>query len=181
MALDLEMAQPSTRIIQIGAVIGNIDTGEILDRFSMFINPEEQLSEYIINLTGITQEQVDNGVTLREAYDQLVEFHKQHKAFFNAIVWGKGDMDKLKKEMHEMYGEVSTANHWPFGRREIDVKTIWVSYRLSRGEPIQGGLARSMTKVGLKFEGRKHNAESDAEMTFSMYRAMLKILNPNRT
>jgi len=32
-SMDLELNQPSRRIIQIGAVIGNIRTGEIVSRF----------------------------------------------------------------------------------------------------------------------------------------------------
>jgi len=63
-SLDLEMAQPSKKIIQIGAVVGNIVTGEILEKLSIIVNPKEQLTEFIINLTGITQEDVNNGVTL---------------------------------------------------------------------------------------------------------------------
>ena len=173
------MAQPSGRIIQIGAVVGDIDTGKVIDRFSVIVNPNEQLSEFIIGLTGITQDQVDEGITLEEGYWQLCEFHRQYASFINAITWGGGDIEEIKKQMHNEYGFDSTPG-WPFGRRWIDAKTIWVSYRIAKGEPIQGGLAKSLTKVGLAFKGRKHNAQDDAENTFYMYCAMLKLLNPDR-
>jgi len=173
------MAQPSGRIIQMGAVVGDISTGKILDRFRLHINPDEQLSDYIVKLTGITQEQVDNGVSLREGYAQLCDFHARHGSFCNVITWGGGDVEEIRKQMHEAYGSESTQS-WPFGRRWIDAKTIWVSYRLAKGEPIQGGLAKSMTKVGLQFIGRKHDAQDDAENTFRMYLAMLKLLNSER-
>ena len=38
-SLDLELNQPSRRIIQIGAVVGNIRTGEIVSRFDSKVSP----------------------------------------------------------------------------------------------------------------------------------------------
>jgi inhibitor of KinA sporulation pathway (predicted exonuclease) len=58
---------------------------------------------------------------------------------------------------------------WAFGRRWIDTKTVYVTRRLALGLPYQGGLARSMTKLGLAFEGRKHDALDDAINTWRMY------------
>ena len=58
----------------------------------------------------------------------------------------------------------------------IDTKTLFVSWRFANGKPIQGGLAKSMLKVGIKFEGRKHNATDDAVNTFRTYVRMLQLL-----
>ena len=60
-SLDLELNQPSRRIIQIGAVIGNIRTGEIVSRFDSKVSPDEELSPAIAKLTKIKQEEVDFG------------------------------------------------------------------------------------------------------------------------
>ena len=171
-SLDLEMNQPSGIIIQIGAVVGNISTGEILETLSIFVNPKEQLSEFIIGLTGITQAQVDNGVTLEEAYLKLREMHLRNKSWINAVTWGGGDT----KELLDQLGMDQEDENWCFGRRWIDAKTLFVSWRIANGQPIQGGLAKSMLKVGLRFQGRKHNATDDSVNTFLMYRAMLEKL-----
>jgi inhibitor of KinA sporulation pathway (predicted exonuclease) len=56
-----------------------------------------------------------------------------------------------------------------FGRRWIDCKTLYVSRCFARGEKHQAGLAKAMTKVGLRFDGRKHNAMDDAINTFFLY------------
>ena len=91
-SLDLEMNnKEGKKIIQIGAVVGNITTGEILETLSIIVNPKEQLTDFIIGLTGITQNDVDNGVTLEEAYLKLKEMHLRHKSFINCITWGGGD------------------------------------------------------------------------------------------
>src|ERR1041384_4707322 len=98
-ALDLEMNQPSQRIIQVGAVVGNIKTGEILEKLSVIVNPMEELNPEIIELCDIQQEQVDNGVTLEEAYRQLRNMHLKHKSFINPITWGGGDSLELKEQL----------------------------------------------------------------------------------
>ena len=41
--LDLELNQPSGKIVQIGAVIGDTQTGEIVDRIRIYVNPANQL------------------------------------------------------------------------------------------------------------------------------------------
>lgn len=168
LSLDLEMNQPSGKIIQIGYIIGNVNTGDILEEKSLFVNPEEQLSDYIITLTGIKQNQVDDGTTLKEAYDELKETFKQYDCFRNPITWGGGDSECLRNQLNldnEMF---------LFGRRWIDVKTLYVSYRVANGLSHQGGLAKAMTKMGLQFSGKKHNATCDAKNTFKMYLHMLK-------
>jgi hypothetical protein len=70
-SLDLELNQPSRRIIQIGAVVGNIRTGEIVSRFDSKVSPDEELSPAIVKLTKIKQEEVDAAPKVREAYESL--------------------------------------------------------------------------------------------------------------
>lgn len=55
--VDIETTGPhyeeGDRIIQIGAII--IENGQITARHSMLLNPEIQIPDQIIQLTGITQ------------------------------------------------------------------------------------------------------------------------------
>lgn len=172
-SLDLEMNQPSRKIIQIGACIGNIKTGQILDKLSLFVNPNEKLNPFITELTKITQEDVDHGYTLEEAYRKLQKMHENYGAFINSICWGGGDSQELLAQLKE---NDPNFEDWCFGRRWVDTKTLFVSWRFSQGQPIQGGLAKSMLKVGLRFEGQKHNALDDSVNTFKMYCRMLQFL-----
>ena len=175
-SLDLEMNQPSGSIVQIGAVVGNIKTGEILEKLSVFVNPHEILDPFIIKLTKITQEDVDTGVTLEEAYLKLKEMHEKHACFVNVLTWGGGDSQELQSQLKK---HNPNFEGWCFGRRWIDVKTLFISWRLANEKPIQGGLAKSMLKLGLKFNGRKHNALDDSVNTFLLYCKMLELLKPN--
>jgi sporulation inhibitor KapD len=182
-SLDLEMNQPTGKIIQIGAVVGNLKTGEIIDKLSIIVNPHETLGVcedskvHITDLTGITQEQVDKGLELIDAFDVLRTFHEKYGSFINPVTWGGGDAEEIRNQLKSMY-TIERIGRWPFGRRWIDAKTYYVGYRAIMGKQLAGGLAKAMTKVGLKFEGRKHNALDDAFNTFKMFRRLLKLFKP---
>jgi inhibitor of KinA sporulation pathway (predicted exonuclease) len=212
LSLDLEMNQPSQKIIQIGAVAGNIFTGQILERLSVFVNPGEQVREDIVKLTGITQEMVDAGVRLEDAYSQLAAMHARHDCYVTPITWGGGDSQELREQLNEKWTDARTLQHaavlmahmndiaeilelesrqrfqfatqvtkedlqsFCFGRRWFDVKTLYIGYCLMNDMKLQAGLAKAMTKFGLAFKGRKHNALDDAENTFTMARTLLRYL-----
>jgi inhibitor of KinA sporulation pathway (predicted exonuclease) len=58
-------------IVQIAAQMVDLETETVLDSFSCLVKPSinPALSDYFINLTGITQEQVDTeGISFAEAY-----------------------------------------------------------------------------------------------------------------
>lgn len=167
MALDLEFAQPCGTIIQVGIAIGDIKTGEILYTGQWDIKSDTQVSEYITNLTGITQADIDKGIPLQVAYDHMVLMHMQYECIMNPLTWGGGDSETLRKQLGMDEGR------WRFGRRWIDAKTLFIARQMARGQPYIGGLSRSMKKMGLKFEGEAHRASTDAENTFRMYHKLL--------
>lgn len=175
-SLDLELNQRETgaKIIEIGAVTGNIKTGEILDTLSVFINPQEELTPMILQLTGIKQSDVDSGVTLEQGYRLLENMHKRHSAFVNPVTWGGGDSQEL---LAQLKAENPQFQGWCFGRRWIDSKTLFVSWRIAQGLPIKGGLKNSCAKLGVRFHGPAHRAERDAYNTFFAYKKLLEIIN----
>lgn len=172
-ALDLEFNQPSQRIIQVGAVIGRIDSGEVLSRFSVFVNPEEPLSPRISELCGITPETLAVAGTLPQAYEQLTDwlapFAQERR--LNPLTWGGADAHTLRDALGYDDGSVGL-----FGRRWVDVKTVFTAWQDAQGLSPNGGLAPSMKRMGLVFQGRKHNATDDALNTFRMYVRLLQAL-----
>lgn len=174
--LDLEMNQPSGKICQIGAVIGDTITGEIEQRLRIYVNPGEPIAPYITELCGITQEQIDaEGVSLTEAYTQLRDWHLKYSDFMNPVTWGGGDNAELLNQLGN-----DTIADWCFGRRWIDAKTLVVSRMIARDNKIySGGLASAMKRFGLKFQGRKHDAQDDAENTWKIYYHMLYLIRHN--
>lgn len=176
-SLDLELNQneiSGPRIIQIGTVVGNIVTGEILERLSIIINCDQVLEPRIIELTKITQKQVDSGVTLIEAFEQLQALHKKYASFCNPIVWGNGDVRALVQELDKGHGYKVPPEL--FGRRELDAKTIYCAWRIANGKFPVGGLKKAINNFGLKFIGRPHDALADAETTMLIFRHMISLL-----
>ena len=172
-SLDLEMNQPSGKIVQIGAVVGDTDTGEITQRLRIYVNPGEPIVPFITELCGITQEQIDNdGMPLDDAYQILKDFHRKYTEFLNPITWGGGDSAEVREQLSP-----AAREDWCFGRRWIDAKTLVVSRMIGKENKVySGGLGTAMKRFGLKFDGRKHDAQDDAENTFKIYHHMLYLM-----
>lgn len=167
MSLDLEMNKPVSDIIEIGAVIGCTETNKIIDSFSVLTIPTTPISDYINKLTNISQTDIDNkAVPLREGYDKLVRFHTRYGAHYTIITWGAGDMETLKSQVN--------PENWPFGRRYVDVKTIYKAFALANGMNAEGGLSKCVHRMGISFTGRKHTATADAENTLKLYFKLLQ-------
>lgn len=169
LALDLELNQdPSgAKIIEIGACCGNVESAEVIEKYSAFVNPQETLQEFIIKLTGITQAQVDSAGSILDAYQGMDAMAKKYDCQRMPLVWGMGDGYALRKALPENCP-------WNYGRRELDVKAVFQAYQMAKGEKIQAGLAKAMTKLNLQFKGTKHRAVDDAVNTFIIYCNLIK-------
>ncbi len=168
MSLDLEFEQPCETILQVGVVVGNLKSGEILEEYCEHVKVDLQVSEYIRKLTGIKQTDIDNGKSLNDIYLDLIRMHTDHDCFRNCISWGGGDSQALRTALNlddEMF---------LFGRRWIDAKTVFISHMFANGENHRSGLAKSLVRLGMKFDGKKHNSKDDAKNTFFIYRELLE-------
>ena len=79
--LDLETTGASPingcAITEIGAIA--VRGGEVLEEFSTFVNPQVALPDYIVNLTGITDEMLTGAPLIDEVYPEFIEFIDRHK------------------------------------------------------------------------------------------------------
>jgi exonuclease, DNA polymerase III, epsilon subunit family len=76
---DLETTgiNPSTdAIIEIGAI--KIIKNEVKDTFKTYVNPEVKIPERIIELTGITDKMVAQGIANKEAVSKFIEFSEDY-------------------------------------------------------------------------------------------------------
>ena len=148
-------------VIQIGAIKINFDDTDIniVSTFQEFVKPtvNPQLSDYIINLTGITQQNVeDQGLTLHEALNKFEIFcsYGKNKTFS----WGD-DSRTIKKNTKLIGIEFPSflANNTDLTSRipmTIDQYNLNVS---------SGNLYRS---VGLNLEFNNHDALDDTKSIF---------------
>jgi inhibitor of KinA sporulation pathway (predicted exonuclease) len=173
MSLDLEFNQPSGKIIQVGVCILDTKTGHIFAEKRIYIKLNEQLNPDISKLTGIEEEVLKkDGVSLIDAYEIILEMKTKHHVFTNPITWGLDDGRILKDQLYGMklFGRTSQETHpWIFGGRSMDTKTLYQTRKIYLGEPTQSGLAKSLTRVGLNFKGKKHDALDDAINTARLF------------
>jgi inhibitor of KinA sporulation pathway (predicted exonuclease) len=172
LTLDLELnkdGEQTTDIIQIGAVIGNIYTGNVVERLSWLIKPTKPIDPFIVTLTGITQQMVDEqGTDIGTAYNYLEAYMKQHECSRSILTWGKGDQESLKKQANRETGRGK------IGHRYTDVKTLYCEYMLANNKPMKAGLAKACENMGIQFFGQQHDALWDAYNTFAIYRKLLE-------
>lgn len=172
MSLDAEYNQPSRKCIQIGAAIYDAISGQLVDRFQVFVNPGELISEHITDLTGIRDSDVANAPNIKEAFALLKEFKENNgKVFMNPLVWGSG----VSNDSQALYKESGSLEENFMGYRVIDVKGIFQSIQIIKKSQFSGSLEKvcnDVLKIG--FEGQKHTALADAMNTFRVWHYLIK-------
>ena len=182
-ALDLEFNRPSKKIIQIGAVVGDMLTGNIDSGFSCFVNPNEPLNPNVAVLTGISQEVLDRAPAVEEAYLQMGTWLKPYELIrsLTPLVWG----NNINGVLCDAVGLKPSDEEWYFSAKANNAKQF---YALVRTNPLLfgfltrfgletilvGSLESSVAKFGLTFEGQPNNAMYRAANIFHLYRALIK-------
>ena len=178
--LDLEMNQPSGTIIEIGAVRFLRDGGIHPDKFDVIVNPHEKLgvcdggrngAMTITELTGITQEMVDEAVDLEEAIEQMHQWVLKESKNVVLAGWG-GDPYWLRTEV------IKNGIQYPFRNKSFDVKSMVVFISALMGKKHKtDGLGSMMKCYELKFEGNQHRADADAYNTARLLQKTIKDYN----
>jgi hypothetical protein len=105
-ALDLELNQPSQRIVQIGAVLGNVRTGEVVSQFDVKVNPGEPLDSRITVLTGLSPQEIELAPGLSAAGQALAAWLSPRDSLriLNPLTWGGGDTETLREQLWGLGG-----------------------------------------------------------------------------
>lgn len=169
LALDLELNSKKDgtipKIIEVGISIGSPQEPDNLQTFNWYLDPEEPIHPEIVKLTGITDELINcSAVPHKVVAEELSALIKLHNTFVNPITWGGGDATELLQEF-----TVRDIDFPYFGRRIIDVKTLFVFQQIVKGKSPVGGLRKSMIAHGLEFLGTPHRASVDAENTLRFF------------
>lgn len=172
LSLDLEMNQPSGRIIEVGVCMGSAHLPEdewITRRW--LLDPQEPLAPAIVELTGITQDELAAcAVPWEQMALELSALIGQHEPFVNPVTWGGGDSQALLEGLRAR--EIDFPH---LGRRWLDVKTMhsFLTFAGGKGKP-SGGLSSVMARHKLKFIGKPHRAGVDAFNTLRLYFRLLE-------
>lgn len=166
MVIDAEYNQPSKKCIQIGAAIYDAKSGQLVSKFETYVNPNEPISQHIVELTGIYDRDVVNAPDIKEAFQMLKDFQNSQKVFRNPIVWGSGE----RNDSQALYEESGDTEENFMGYRVLDAKSIYQSIQVARDKQFAGSLEKICVEVlKIGFEGRKHSALADAMNTFRVW------------
>lgn len=165
-AIDLELNQPSNKIIQVGVAIGNVEQDPkdyVVQKW--YLDPQEPIDEFIVGLTGITDSTIRSYcVSYETVARELTELVKEHKPWLNALSWGYDDCGVLRREFEKHKVEFKH-----FGGRWIDLKTVFNFLQFSKNENPRGGLSEAMNKMNISFDGSLHRADTDARNTLKFW------------
>jgi ATP-dependent DNA helicase DinG len=168
-SLDLELnpSQDGTtpKIIEVGVAFASPVRPEEITRYNWYLDPQEPITPFITQLTGITDEIIkEKAVSHETVAEELGALIQTWQCFPNPVVWGQGDADELKDEFRERNIKFPF-----FGRRIFDVKTLCVFQQMVQGKSPGGGLRKCMNYYGLRFEGEPHRAAVDATNTLRFF------------
>lgn len=147
-------------IVQIGAII--VDGLEEKDSFLEYIKPvrNPKLSEYFINLTGITQKEVD--IQGRSFSDVLDEFFKWSK---NLPMYSFGDDMIVVKENYELLDTPCLFD----SKKSFDVRSIFESAGIEASKYQSGNIPEAF---GLTPPSNAHDALNDARSILMALKAV---------
>ncbi|GAB3882226.1 hypothetical protein GCM10029964_039650 [Kibdelosporangium lantanae] len=113
-------------IIEIGLTVVDLDTRERTAKHRILVRPQRsEVSEFCTELTGLTQAEVDTGVTFAEACRTLAKEHRAGKLGWAS--WGDYDRKQFTRQCD------ATNVTYPFGQRHTNAKATFAkAYDLPR-------------------------------------------------
>ena len=146
------------QIIEIGAAWVT-PAGEVLDTFETLVQAENPVTEFCVELLGITQADVDGGLTFPEAMKALAEFAARHPGQKWAS-WGAADLNSINRDcVHHMLE--SPLQGW----EHRNLKKEWAKARKIK----QVGMKKALEISGIELEGPHHRALADVLNIAKLY------------
>ncbi|ACU74395.1 Exonuclease RNase T and DNA polymerase III [Catenulispora acidiphila DSM 44928] len=145
-------ADQVSEIIEIGLTIVDVHKRVRLAKHQIMVRPERStVSEFCTGLTGLTQAQVDTGVTFAEACDQL---RRQHYADSRPWAsWGDYDRKQFLRQCD------ATTVRYPFSSLHTNAKQ---QFAQANGWTKGVGMHHALEIAQLPLEGRHHCGADDA-------------------
>lgn len=166
-------------IIEFPSVLVKICDESIIyiSEFQLYCLPKDNpiLSDYCIKLTGITQDQVDNGVTFVEALQRHSQWLKCNIPDFNneveknnfvIMTFTEMDMEKFAVDEFKRYN-IKPAEIYS---NYVDIKKDFTKiFKIGK----KFGLIQFLEHIGTQFEGRQHSGLADCKNTVKLLQYMV--------
>ncbi|MBC7751141.1 MAG: exonuclease domain-containing protein [Candidatus Saccharibacteria bacterium] len=149
-----ETALNASEIIEVGVCVLDTFSGEIRMPQGIIVKPtRSKVSQFCYEITNISQDMVDDGVSFEDAIKTLKSDYKVSQK----IMAGYGNYDQ------NMFAKECARNGVkpPFGPTYLNISSL-ATLKLKAGKRLD--LAETCRQFGLIFEGRQHRGVDDAVM-----------------
>ncbi|XP_035745121.1 ERI1 exoribonuclease 2 [Egretta garzetta] len=164
--------------VEFPAVLLNTSTGEIESEFHTYVQPQEHpiLSEFCTELTGITQDQVDEGVPLNICLSQFLKWiqkiQREKKITFSSGIPSHSTSEaKLCTFVTWTDWDLGVCLQYECKRKQLrkpDILNSWIdlkaTYRAFYNRKPKG-LNGALQDLGIAFVGREHSGLDDSRNT----------------
>lgn len=150
-------------IIEIGISVIDTKSRNIIESRSIIVKPEQsQVSEFCTELTTLTQEDVDSGITFKKACDIL--FFEYNAKNFVCASYGNYDKNQFERQCKRENVE------YPFSNDHINVKSLFaLKYSLRKDV----GMTTALNILKMPLVGTHHRGIDDSK---NIANILLKIL-----
>ena len=142
-------------IIEIGAVMVDGETLSAIDEFQIFIKPVRHpvLTPFCTQLTTITQNQVDQGVSYPEAIAKMQDWLSPYE---NYIFGSWGEYDRKQFQQDSKFHHIP----FPFNCPHRNLKQLFSD---NQGLSRKYGMAQALELAQIPLEGTHHRGLDDAK------------------
>ncbi|MGW3667586.1 exonuclease domain-containing protein [Streptomyces sp. NPDC005141] len=141
-----------SEIIEIGLTVVDLDQGVRVEKHRLLVRPARStVSAFCTELTGLTQDEVAEGLDFAAACRELAACHRAGERPWAS--WGDYDRHQFTRQC------AAAATPYPFGHRHTNAKAVFTAARGLRKRP---GMAQALRIAELPLEGRHHRGEDDA-------------------
>ncbi|XP_064395186.1 ERI1 exoribonuclease 2-like isoform X2 [Halichondria panicea] len=178
--------QKKKRTVEFPAVLLDVSNGDVVSIFQKYVLPIEQptLSDFCKQLTGITQEQVDNGIPVQTCLYLFKQWVMEMQQKTGLVMMEPGKAYSLEQQLCSFV----TWSDWDLGvclyyeckRKQIKTPTYfnqWVNIRAlykTFYERKPSGLKGSLEDLGIPFVGNEHSGIDDARNTAKLCYRMVR-------
>lgn len=141
-----------TEIIEIGLCVVDVASLERIERRCLMVRPQRStVSAFCTELTSITPEMAEAGMTLAEAVDILVAEYRSDERLFGS--WGDYDRNQFRRNCD------AYRLRYPFGPTHLNIKNL---FSIGLGIRQELGIDAALERLGLPMEGTHHRGVDDA-------------------
>eukprot|EP00455_Lapot_gusevi_P007605 TRINITY_DN1323_c0_g2_i3.p1 TRINITY_DN1323_c0_g2~~TRINITY_DN1323_c0_g2_i3.p1 ORF type:complete len:221 (+),score=41.13 TRINITY_DN1323_c0_g2_i3:172-834(+) len=163
-------------IIEFPIVVFDTATLEDVATFHMYVKPQHRpvLTRFCTQLTGITQDMVDNGGLWNDVFEGVQKFLAEHglvhndpaTANFAFVTCGDWDLKTMLPAQCSLFGQDIP----PCFHQWINIKFQFESCYKSRAR----GMTEMLDRLGLPLEGRHHSGIDDVKNIMRVAKQMIR-------